>query len=574
MPLHPYRHYLKLHWRLITLGLLSLVITNALDAIAPWFLGQAIDQITLGKAQSEVLKTVLTLLAISTGLALARFLWRYFWMQFHHSVADDLRQRLFNKLMAMGPSFYQGRTTGDLMSLINNDVNVFRMAIGPGILILADSLLLMIFIPTLMWKISPEWTLKCMILLPFVPFVARFILKKTKTAYDAKQSAYATMSGFAQELVSGLRVIKGHAQEDNQTELFKEPSEHYRRVSNKAETIDATFGPVLELFAALGAVILLFIGANSLVAGAVTVGSFFAFFQYIQRMVWPLEALGVAFAHFQNGHSAYKRILELLTHPIDLPQGGSEPARDFEDLEIKNLSFTHSGSAEEVLHNVSLKIKKGQIVGLVGLTGAGKTSLIEILGQLYQAPQGTLWLNGEPLEKYEKSSLRQLISFATQEPFLFGQSIKSNILLGSLNQRWEDVRWATELVKLDQELLKFPEHEDTLLGENGVNLSGGQRQRVALARALAKKSPLIVIDDSLSAVDAKTEAQILDRLKQELQGKRSALIVSHRLAALQWADHIVVLNKGSVEAQGTADELKRCSPTYQRLLRLQQGASA
>jgi len=574
MPLHPYRHYLKLHWRLITLGLLSLVITNALDAVAPWFLGQAIDQITTSKPQLDVLKTVLTLLAISTGLALARFLWRYFWMQFHHSVADDLRQRLFAKLMAMGPSFYQGRTTGDLMSLINNDVNVFRMAIGPGILILADSLLLMIFIPTLMWKISPDWTLKCMVLLPLVPFVARMILKKTKAAYDAKQTAYATMSGFAQELVSGLRIIKSHAQEDNQTELFKIPSDHFQKASNKAETIDATFGPVLELFAALGAVILLFIGAGSLVSGAVSVGSFFAFFQYIQRMVWPLEALGIAFAHFQNGHSAYKRILELLTYPTDLPQGGSEPINEFNSLEIRNLSFSYPDSPDEVLHDLSFRIKQGQIVGLVGLTGAGKTSLIDILGQLYPTPRGTLWLNGKPLENYEKSSLRKLFSFASQEPFLFAQSIKSNILLGSQQLRWDDVRWATELVKLDQELLKFSDHENSLLGENGVNLSGGQRQRVALARALVRRSPLMIIDDSLSAVDAKTEAQILDRLKNELQGRRSALIVSHRLAALQWADHIVVLNKGHVEAQGTSEELKNTSPTYRRLLDLQQGERA
>lgn len=551
--------------------MLALLATNSLDALAPLLIGQAIDKIIAEKPFADVAHTVLIVFIVTAVLAVFRFLWRYFWGRFHHTVAEDLRNRLYAKFTDLGPSFFARQTTGGLMSLINNDVNSFRMAIGPGMLVLFDSLFMLMIVPVLMWNISPDWTWRCLILMPIVPFVIRAILNRTEVAYRNQQTRFSEMAGSAQEIVAGIRVIKSYAQEKNQVRLFNSHSRRYMEACNQVAKVDAAFGPTLEIAAAFGSVILLLLAMGPITAGTVTLGQLFAFYQYIQKMVWPMEGIGISFSHFQVGRAAFARIRENLAHPLDTPDHGQAEPRDLNVLEVKDLTFTYPGEDHPALKNISFSLRKGEVLGVVGATGAGKTTLAEVLCHLYPVPKDKIFINHLPLENVKRKNLRHLITMVPQETFVFSRALNANILFGSPPDASRPVNEAAALVKLDQEIETWPEGYETMIGERGVNLSGGQRQRVTLARALIRTAPLVIIDDALSAVDAKTSASILQNLKHRLrEGSRcAAMVISHRLANVNWADQIMVLNQGAVEAIGRHEDLLKSSPTYRHLNDLQ-----
>jgi ATP-binding cassette, subfamily B, multidrug efflux pump len=567
----PYRSYIRLHWRLFVYGLLALLCTNLLDSFSPLLVGRAIDEIIGQKPFADVGHTVLIIFAITVFLAIFRFLWRYFWSQFHHAVAEDLRNRLYAKFTDLGPSFFSRRTTGELMSLINNDVNSFRMAIGPGILILFDSACQLIILPILMWQIAPTWTWKCLILTPFVPFIVRYLIRRTDQAYRRQQDRFAEMAGAAQEIISGIRVIKSYAQEENQTRHFNKSSKNFLDACDKVAQSSAVFGPTLEVATATGAVILLFVGAGDVMAGTVTLGSFFAFYQYVQKMIWPMEGLGDAFAQLQMGKAAFERIRSILTTRSDVAGDGEETPTDLHTLEVKNLTFSYPGDSRAVLSDISFTLKKGQVLGVVGVTGSGKSALAEALCQLYPSTPGAILIDGRPIEGIRRKNLRHLISMVPQDAFVFSRKLGENIAYGPEHQHVHSVEDAASLVHIHDEISLWPEAYDTLIGERGVNLSGGQRQRVTVARALMRSAPLIIIDDALSAIDARTGAEILQNLKHRLRGPAgcAALVISHRLANISWADQILVLNEGRIEAIASHEELLNISSTYRRLHELQ-----
>lgn len=573
----PYRSYIGAHWRTFSSGLLALLFTNTLDAFAPLLVGRALDLLIANRPFAEVRNAVFILIGVTAALALFRFLWRFFWGRFHHTVAEDLRNRLFAKFTELGPAFFAKNPSGELMSLINNDVNAFRMAIGPGILVFFDSLFILAVIPALMWSISPDWTWKCLCLLPLVPFVIRFILKRTNLAYQNQQLRFGEMAGSAQEIVSGIRVIKSYAQEDNQTILFNRHSRNFSEACNRVARTDAMFGPALEIATAFGGVILLLVGSPQVMAGTVTIGSFFAFYQYIQKMVWPMEGLGVAFSHFQLGRAAFKRIRDLISTPIDTPDTGQAEVKDIQTLEVKNLDFSYPGENRPILKDISFSLKKGEILGIVGTTGSGKTSLVEAICRLYPTRPESIFINDIPIEKINKTSLRGAIAAVPQDTFVFSRQVGENILFGKTEESPQELNEIASLVQLHDEIISWPEGYKTSIGERGVNLSGGQRQRLTLARALIRSAPLVILDDCLSAVDAKTSASIMGNLRQRLrQGSRcAAIVISHRLDNIAWADQIMVLNHGKIEAHGKHEDLLRTSPTYQHLYELQvSGASS
>jgi len=562
-----------LHWRLFALGLICLTITNLLDVVGPWLIGQALDELIKKAPFEQVSRTVGILLIVTTLLAGFRFLWRFFWSQFHHNVAEDLRNRLFAKFTELGPAFFSRRPTGELMSLINNDVNVFRMAIGPGVLILFDALTLLIFIPFLMFKIAPDWVWKCLILMPLVPFTMRWMMKRSEKAFHDQQNRFADMSGAAQEIVSAVRVIKSYAQEANQTKLFNRFSKRYQLASDEMARVDSLYSPVLTLAATFGSVVLLAIGAPPVIQGTVSIGLFFAFYQYVQRMVWPMEALGEFFHLYQMGKAAYRRIQQQLETETDTPDLGQENPNTFQSLEVRNLTFTYPGDTRPTLKNINFKLGVGEILGIVGPTGAGKSTLAHSLTRLYPIPPHSVLVNGKSIEQYSKESYRKLLAFAPQDTFLFSRKLSENLAMGKETWDQSELEQIARIVDLDKEISLMPEQYNTVVGERGINLSGGQRQRIAIARALIRNSPLVILDDSLSAVDAKTESLILTTLKNVLRQRKqgAAIIISHRLQSLMWADKILVMSDGLIEALGSHDELLRISPTYQKLHALQHG---
>ena len=565
---HPFLFYISRHKKMFALGLLSLLLTNSLDALPPLLIGHALDAMT-GSSEHSMPVALWSLAGVLVGLSFFRFCWRFFWGRFHHSVAEDLRNRIYNQFTLMSPSYFQKNRIGELMSYIINDVNAFRMGIGPGILILADSIFILFVVPPLMLSISVPWTWKTLIFMPVVPFLVRRSLRLIFARYKDQQDRFSEVSGVAQEIVSGIRVIKSFKQEVAQTLGFNFVSKKLEMAANSSAKIDAAFAPQLEMSVTVGSVILLLIGAPDVWNGTVTVGSFFAFYQYVQRMVWPMEGIGLSLSQIQQGKASFKRIVDLLLTKPDVEDEGDEVAvEQFHKLEVRDLTFTYPGHSTPALRNVSFNLHAGETLGIVGTTGSGKTTLIDLLCRFYPAPANTIFINDIPIEKIQVASVRRLFGVCPQEAFLFSEKVVENLRFARDEASMEEIRLTTELVNVDREIGEIPQGYDGYLGERGVNLSGGQKQRITMARALMRKSPVTILDDSMSAVDANTEQKIMQSLKQQLQNT-TAILISHKLSTFKWADRILVLNAGHVEGFGTAREVHEQSPTYKKLASIQ-----
>ncbi|NQZ01845.1 MAG: ABC transporter ATP-binding protein [Bdellovibrionales bacterium] len=570
---NPFLHYFKKHKRSFFAGIFSLIGTNLTDALPPLLIGYSIDQITRGESIDSIALTLAALIVATAFLAWFRYLWRVYWGRFNHSVAEDLRNHIYDKYTDLGPTFFSKTSVGELMSLINNDVNLFRMAIGPGVLVLLDSVIVLCIIPPLMISISPDWTWKSLILIPLIPFVVRSLMTKIREGYKKQQDRFAELSGVSQEIVSGIRVIKSYAQEDNQTALYNKISKRYQFSSDHVAKLDSLFAPTMELGVTTGSVILLVVGAPEVMSGAVSVGAFFAFYQYIQRMIWPMEAIGLGVNFIQKGRGSFDRIRELLQTESDVPDEGQIPLKTFQSLEFEQVTFTYPGADAPALKNLSFQLNRGETLGIVGAIGSGKSTLIELLCRQYQISEGKIKINGLPIENYKREDLMNLFSVVPQDAFLFSRKLKDNIAFGDRQWSFSQVEGAVRYVNFEDEVEKIPDGYDAVLGEKGVNLSGGQKQRLTMARAIIRQSDFLILDDSLSAVDAETEKKILEEMNAQEHSSKTAIIISHRLASLRKATNTLVLKNGELEDFGNHHQLLKSSSTYQSLYSLQTEVS-
>ena len=544
---HPYRFYWKQGRRNVALGLFALFLTNAFETMIPWLIGMGLDRITQGQDYKDVFTIVWWLLAVTVFMSISRFSWRIFWGNFHHSVAHDLRKRVFNHMMVLGPSFFQKNRIGELMSLITNDVNSFRMAIGPGCLILFDGISLVLLILPFMLFVSWKWTLICLVLMPAVPFIVHALLERLHKAYHLRQDTFAQMSGVAQEIVTGIRVIKSFAQEHFQTRYFQKFSQEFQGSCDRLARIDAFFVPALEIPMALGCVVWLLVGGSQVIEGALTLGTFFAFFQYVQRMIWPMEAIGFGIGHLQEGRASFKRIKDLLETQTDIPDQGTMVLKKFESLEVRNLTFTYPGQPVPALKNISFKLSAKETMALIGPTGSGKSTLLSLLSRQFAAPVNTIFINDIPIEKIKTSSLRELMAVVPQEAFLFTKTVAENLELPGWSSEVYSSEDALRVVELDQEVLSWPNGLKSMVGERGVNLSGGQRQRLTLARALLRPAFLLLLDDCMSAVDTETEERLQNAMAGRIREHKASIFVTHRLSSALRADRLLILKDGTLE---------------------------
>lgn len=555
--------------------MIAVFFTNLFDVLTPLALKMGIDALEHSSEKNSadaLLRAVGIYFALMVGVTIFRYLWRIYFGRFQHAVADDLRQRIFTRLSTLGASFYNRTPVGQLLSLITNDVNTFRMAIGPGMLILLDAFFYIIMIVPLMILLSWDWTWKSLIILPIVPFFMRKMENLIHHSFRAQQDRLSEMSGRAAEIVSGIRPIKSFAQEANQSASFDLYSRRFEEACNRVTKIDSAFHPAMQFPVTVGTVILLWFCTPEVMRGEITLGTFVAFHEYIKRMVWPMSAIGMGISMMEQGRASFARIWELLQTETDIPNSGRERPGKFEALVVHELSFRYQGAKDDALKDISFRLNAGETIGLVGPVGSGKSTLLHLLCRMYPAKPGEIRINGIDLHDILRSELNQKISLVHQEAFLFSETIFANVALGlSEDPRLEQITSAVSLVNMDQEIQKMPSAYSAFIGERGVNLSGGQKQRLTIARALIRNSPIVMLDDSLSAVDGKTEQSIVRAIRERRAAhpEQAAILVSHRLATLKHADRIIVLNQGRIEAEGSHLELLEKSATYRHMHDLQ-----
>ena len=567
----PFRFYMRKHPREFVIGVIALFFTNLLDIMTPLALKAGVDAIE-AKSPQGLYQAIGAFVGLMAGVTLFRYLWRIHFGAFQHSVAENLRNRLFAKFSELGPSFYQTKPVGELMSLITNDVNAFRMAVGPGILIFLDAVFYIVMILPVMITLSWDWTWRTLILLPLVPFFMRKMESLIAKLFTVQQEKLAAVSATSAEIVSGIRVIKGFAQEDNQAKFFNERSREYENACNHMARVGSAFEPVMQSSVALGSVILLYFCTDPVVTGAISLGTFVAFHEYIRRMVWPMSAIGLSTSWIEQGKASFVRIRDLLKVEPDVPDTGTIPLEKFESLEVRGLTYRYTGAPKNALCDINFQIRAGETIGIVGPVGAGKTTLLQLLCRLYPVEKNTILVNGRDVGDYTRNTLVRTVSLVPQDAFLFSDTIAENIAYGfDAFPGMDPVERVAGVVNIDHEINEIPERYQAFLGERGVNLSGGQKQRLTIARALIRTSPVLMLDDSLSAVDGKTEKAITQALREarEKNPSQTVVLVSHRLATLKHADRILVLRDGRIEAIGNHAALLQSSPTYRHLHELQ-----
>lgn len=574
---NPLWYYIRKHKKHFSLGMFFLLLTNTLDGLYPLILARGIDQIASGQPLREVGMTTLLFLGSMTLLAGSRFCWRVFFGRYHTLAAEDLRNRIFKHFTTMGPQFFKKNPIGELMSLITSDVQYFRRGIGSGVLVLVDGVsIICVVLPLMIW-LNPHWTWKTLIFLPLVPFLILKVTRLIFKYYKIQQDRFAELSGISQETIAGIRVIKSFALENRRLQFYNQKSLEFEKSANRTAQVDSLFGPVMQFGVASGTVILLFVAADDVLTGAATIGTFVAFQRYISKMVWPMTALGMGLSQYQKGMASFERIKSILLEPTDIPDQGQIEIKSFESLEVKNLTYQFPENTQPTLKEISLKIQAGEKIGIVGPVGSGKTTLLHLLNRLYPAPLGTIFVNGHELTEITQRSLHSQIAMVPQEPFLFSESVSENMKMGLDDQTLAQIEnhevehWAS-VVDIKHEVDALPHQFQSQLGERGVNLSGGQKQRLTIARGLMTRAPVLMLDDSLSAVDHKTEKVIQNQLHQQLNGqsfKKTQVIVTHRLSAIENADQIFVMNNGRIEATGTHQELMKSNSIYQRMAEIQ-----
>ncbi len=566
----PYRYYIGKFKKNFWLGISALIVTNLLDVLTPLLLKKTIDIIQEGNQKQNLGTTIALFTLVLAAIALFRYLWRIYFGQFHHGVANDLRESVYKHLTSLTSKFYNKTSTGEIMSVVTNDISAFRMGIGPGILVLVDSIGLMLFIIPAMMYLSVEWTIKCLILAPFVPFIMAKMEVLIHARFKEQQDNYAKLSAKADESVSGVNLIKANVLEKIHLGLFRKRSQIFEKSCNTTGFLDSLFMPILEFTVATGSVILLFVSQDDIASKAMTIGTLIAFHRYIQKMVWPMGALGWSVTLIQQSKASLKRISGILSEVPDVKDTGTKEITKLDSLEIKDLSFCFPKNEIPALKNINANIKAGEITAFVGGVGSGKSSLVQLICRLWPIDKGSIKMNGLDSKEYTLESLRSFISYVPQEPFLFKRSAKENLLFGTQKsskltpqEETKAINSVLESVDLKQ---YFKEQENGIeveIGERGVNLSGGQKQRLTIARALLRNSPLTIFDDSLSAVDQKTEKHIISTILA--QKDKSHIIVTHKFHHLKYADQIILFDQGEIKAQGTLSELLQNSDEFNRL---------
>jgi ATP-binding cassette, subfamily B, multidrug efflux pump len=539
----------------------------------PWLIKGGIDSaLHQGAAQGFPLKYPLLILGAATLQGCFRYCWRINIHGFSRRCEADLRDRVFAHLQQLPLSYFQHTKTGDLMSRLTNDIQAVRELMGFGSLAIVDAMVVIIFSLILMIAIDPWLTLWSMLAMPLITVVVRFFGRHIFRWSRDTQEQLSEMSAYVQENLAGIRVVQAYAQERNQIRGFDAISSGYRSKTMWLATLWGIFWPLMQVLAGIAATIVLWLGGRQVLQGTMSLGEFVAFNGYLAMLTWPLMAVGYVVNQYQRGTASLSRICEVLDAPPSPRYGArasvNRPVAIQGAVEFRNLTFSYGTDLTAVLKNVSIKIPRGKICGIVGETGSGKSTLVSLLLRLFEPPDGAVLVDDEDVKQLPLHQLEANVGFVSQDIFLFSGTIRENILFGVENGQARQVEEAAGIAQLLPTVRSFTAQFETVIGERGVRLSGGQKQRTALARAIVKNPPILILDDAFSSVDVDTEEEILRRLKQFMAG-RTTLLISHRISTVREADLIVYLQDGRVLEQGSHDQLLARRGVYYELYRRQ-----
>ena len=568
--------YLRPYRTRLAAGLFLVVLSSALTTAIPWLVRRAID----GMTANEPVRNIYLIGAAMVGLAIVAGAMRYGMREIMNGMSRyveyDLRNALFAHLERVDAGYFARTRTGDIMARLTNDLSAVRMAAGPAIMYLANTVFGGAFALVFMLRISPRLTLLALLPMVLLPVVAVKLGRMIHDRFEAVQEHFSRVTTLAQENLAGVRVVRAYRQEPAEERRFARLNDEYLEKNMRLARLQAAMNPSFGLFAGLGAVAVLGFGGALALRGAITVGEFVAFALYLSILTWPLIALGWVVNLFQRGAASMERLNEIFdARPVIVspPRPSVLAARTAAGraLEFRDVGFHYpvepGAEPRWVLRGVSFTIAAGETLGIVGATGSGKSTLIDLVPRIHDPQEGAVLLDGVPVRDLALDALRREIGYVPQESLLFSDTIGANLRYGTESD--DDARWAARVARIDEQIEAFPAGYETMLGERGINLSGGQKQRASLARALARRPSVVLLDDALSAVDTQTEAEILHALGDALS-RRTAVIASHRISAVRDASHIIVLDAGRVVERGTHAELLALRGRYWSLLRRQQ----
>jgi ATP-binding cassette subfamily B protein len=533
----------------------ALLVRTALSVASPWVLRHAIDDLTLGVTREKLW----TYAALVVGIVALEALFLY-WMRrvligISREIEFELRNDLYRHLTLLPARYYQSHRTGDLMSRATNDLSAVRMVLGPGIMYTASTGTTAVATIALMVRISPRLLLLSLVPMVFVSVLVRYFGRRIHDRFEAVQAQLSEISAVVQENLSGARVVRAYAQEPHELARFALANEEYLLRNRRLIQMYGSLYPGIQLLMGLSTVLVLWLGGRMVVAGSITIGEFVAFGAYLAMLQWPMIALGWVVNIFERGEASMGRMAEILTAPPEIEDRSPLPVTSIRaDVEFRGLTFSYDG--RPVLRDIDLRVPAGSTVAVVGPTGSGKSTLVSLIPRLFDAPPGTVRVDGHDVRDLPLSVLRGAVGYVPQETFLFSDTVRENVAfgLGADGDGDARVKWAAEVAQLSKDVADFPKQFDTFVGERGITLSGGQKQRTALARALATDAPILILDDALASVDTQTEEEILRALRG-VMATRTTFLVSHRVSTVREADLIVVLKDGAIVERGRHDEL-------------------